>query len=309
MYWRMIVDVCTTVRETMQKINIKGEMHFDIPLSSLTTIRTGGPAAAAVYPRLFRDITELIPRLREAGIPYTVMGAGSNILADDAGYPGCIIDMKHMNRMTVRGLYVCAEAGIRLEQAIRRTTALMLSGLEYLSGIPGTIGGAVACNAGSFGQEICSLIDWVDYIDAEGYLRRFHRGDAPFAYRCSPFQTSDIIVETALRMTPGKTSEIVSRISRARSEREKRGHYSYPSAGSVFRNPDGIEITAGELIEQIGLKGYAVGGAQVSKKHGNIIINTGSATTGEIKKLIDFVRSRVQEETGILLEREIVYLE
>ncbi len=311
MNWIMAYDVAvhTNVSESIQKINIKGEVLRDVPLSEHSTIQIGGNAAAYIIPEDVFDLLELIPSLTNEGIAYQVIGAGSNILAPDEGFPGCIIDLKQMNHLSIRGIYVCAEAGIRLGKLIHTTTSFLLSGLEYLSGIPASLGGAVLSNAGAFGQEISSLIEWADYIGPDGRLHRFHRGDAPFSYRSSPFPSGAVLIEAGLRLSPGRSSEMLSRMSRARSEREKRGHYTHPSAGSIFKNPKGLEISAGELIEQVGLKGHSIGGAAVSEKHGNIIINTGNATADNVKELIHTIQQKVHDETGISLEKEIVYLE
>lgn len=303
----MSVDI--NVRETIQKINIQGEVLFDVPLSEHTTIKIGGSAAGYVLPESISDLMKLIPFLTKEQLPYRIIGAGSNILVADEGFTGCVIDVKRLNHLSIRGIYVCAEVGIRMEKLIHTTTSFLLSGLEYLSGIPGTLGGAIMCNSGSFGHEISSLIEWADFIGPDGEFHRFHQGDAPFSYRTSPFPAGAVLTEAALRLSPGRSSEMLSRISRARKEREKRGHYTHPSAGSVFKNPQSLEISAGELIAQVGLKGYAIGGAAVSKKHGNIIVNTGKATADDVKALIEYIQEKVREETGIQLEREVVYLE
>ncbi len=297
------------VRESLQKINIRGEILFDQPLSGRTTLHIGGPAEAVVVPDTPLELLSLIPHLIREEINYTVLGFGSNVLAPDEGYQGCIIDLNRCTRFSFRGRYLFSEAGIRLEYLIQSAAELELSGLEHLTGIPGSLGGAVASNAGSFGRDIASLLEWVDFIDPSGKLRRLHASDASFSYRSAPFAARSIILEAGLRLQVGRSTEILSSMERARSERRRRGYYRHPSAGSVFKNPLGLEITAGELSEQVGLKGKSIGGAQVSPEHGNIIINTGNATSSDVRQLIQLMHRRIEEETGIHLEEEIRPLE
>lgn len=304
----MILGVSINVRETMQKINIKGKILFDVPLKDHTTLKAGGPADIYAVPEDAYDLMLLMKHLTESSIPYFPLGAGSNVLAADSGFRGCIIDMSLFHNMTVRGLYICAGSGIRLERIIKEAASRGLTGVEHLSGIPGTFGGAVVCNAGSFGQDISSSLEWADYFDSAGNLHRYHRGESTFSYRRSPFRSGEVIIEAAVRLGIGSSSEIYSRISRARREREKRGHYSHPSAGSVFKNPPGLEVSAGQLADQVGLKGYRINDAMVSEKHGNIVVNAGHASSSDISRVISVMHQRILEETGIDLEREIIYL-
>ena len=295
----------TNVRESLQKINIRGEILYDQPLSQRTTLHIGGNADAVVVPENPLELISLIPYLIEKQIPYAALGSGSNLLASDEGFPGCMIDLKHCTHHSFRGRYLFSEAGIKLESLIHSAAELELSGLEHLTGIPGTLGGAIACNAGAFGRDIASVLEWVDFLDDQGTLRRLHAREAAFSYRRAPFTRRNIILEAGLRLDVGRSTEILSSMNRSKQERKRRGYYGHPSAGSVFKNPPGLEITAGELSQQVGLKGVSIGGAQVSPQHGNIIINTGNATSDDVRKLIDFMKQKIEEETGIQLEEEI----
>ncbi len=293
----------------MQKINIAGKIEQQVSLSKYTTLRVGGPAAYYAEPVSTLDLVTLVNSLVRNECPYYPLGSGSNLLVSDSGYEGCIISLRRMNRVAVRGLFLTAGAGALMDKLITVTAEKRISGLESFTGIPGTLGGCIATNAGAYGKDVGSLVEWVDFLSVSGEMHRLFRDDKGFNYRISPFMGSGaVITEAALRLSSGNSAGIQRSLSKFQNDRKGKGYYEYPTAGSIFKNPAGIEITAGELIDTLGLKGYAVGDAQISSVHGNIIVNKGKASAQDIARLIDHVKAVVFREIGISLEEEIVRL-
>ncbi|MCF7944321.1 MAG: UDP-N-acetylmuramate dehydrogenase [Spirochaetia bacterium] len=290
----------------MKKINISGQLLTDENMARHTSFRIGGKADYYYIPETFEDIEGMLSILKENETPPFIIGSGSNILISDKGIRGCVIDLKNFADISIRGVFVSSYAGANIHRLIKMTSSAGLSGFENLAGIPGTVGGCIAANAGSYGSEIGSVIEWVDYFTPEGKLKRLWKDAGTFSYRNSPFSdTGNIIFEAGFRLQPENTTTILKRMEKVRSERVANGHYSKPSAGSIFKNPVNLEITAGELIDSLQLKGYASGDAEISPKHGNIIINNGSAAAQDVLNLIRTIEEKVKDETGIELEREI----
>lgn len=294
------------VKERMKKINISGKLLTDENMARHTSFRIGGNADYYYIPETLEDIEGILSILRENKTPPFIIGSGSNILISDKGIRGCVIDLKKFADISIRGVFVSSYAGANIHRLIKMTSSAGLSGFENLAGIPGTVGGCIASNAGSYGSEISSIIEWVDYFTPEGKLKRLWGDAANFSYRNSPFSgTGSIIFDAGFRLQPENTTTILKRMEKVRSARVANGHYSKPSAGSIFKNPVNLEITAGELIDSLQLKGYASGDAEISRKHGNIIINNGSAAAEDVLNLIRTIEEKVKDETGIELEREI----
>ncbi len=260
-------------------------------------------------PATLGQIRAVLQYAAENQLKTTILGGGSNVLVSDDGIEGLTILTSRLAACHVRGTLFCAQTGLLLERAINVAIENSLSGLESLGGLPGTVGGAVWGNASTRGLMLSDLIEWVDYLEPDGSICRIHRSDERFSYKKSPFMgTDNFIYEVVLRLLPNKnTSEARLRKEQSRRERLESGQFDYPSAGCVFKNPK--EKPAGMLIDEAGLKGRTLGGAQVSPSHGNFIINTeGKATSKDIRDLALIMQEEVLTRFGVSLEREIVLI-
>jgi UDP-N-acetylmuramate dehydrogenase len=285
--------------------NIRGDVIPSGPLSGLNTYRTGGEAELLVIAADGNDAQWVYQFAGDNGHGLTVIGAGSNIIVPDSGIEGIIlktksesarIDFNENGKVTV-------DAGVYLDSLIRCSAQKNLGGFEHITGIPGTVGGAVVMNAGTNDGNVSDIIDNVLALTPEGEILELKLSDLGFGYRTSIFQQNDWLITSAVfNLVEVDGKEALRNIDRIWKERGRLYPMQMPNAGSVFRNPEGKH--AGYLIEQAGLKGTRVGGAEVSEKHGNFIINTGSATSSDIIALIELVREKVQDKFGITLELE-----
>lgn len=277
----------------------------DEPMSLHTSLRVGGPAEFLIYPQNIYELQEILKLARNDKIPFFVLGRGTNLLVLDGGIPGIVISLAEVCcNFSFSNSLVRAGAGVPLARLVSASLEKGLSGLEFALGIPGSLGGALYMNAGAFGCSIGDLVQEATVIDFEGNIISLSRSQLSFSYRWSSFkQEKAIILEAVLKLVPGKREEIWKRARSIQEERRLK-HPQFPSAGSVFRNPPGGK-PAGYLIERAGAKGLAVGGAEVSLKHGNFIVNKGNATAADVLALIEVVRKRVKESQGVELELEI----
>ena len=286
---------------------LKGlDVKCNVPLSTLTSFRIGGPAAMVMRPRNAEDIRKTIQACSQFVTPYCILGNGTNVLAPDAGYPGVIIriDTPLTTPLFVDTTVTCP-AGTALTVLARESVNMHLMGLESLSGIPGTVGGAVAMNAGAYGAEIRHIIKSVRILK-NGRVLDVETKKADFGNRTSKYAAPDVVVLSAtfqLEHDDGGAKERMMETTRQRKEKQP---LSLPSAGSVFKRPNGR--FAGALIESAGLKGYSVGGAQVSPMHAGFIVNNGNATERDVLELISIIQQRVYEDSGVQLEREVKLL-
>lgn len=270
-----------------------------------TTLKIGGPAALFCQPRGFRKILRCCEILQENGTSYRVLGGGSNLLVNDRGVKGAVIRSCWLpEEVAIEGTRVEVPAGMALSQLMRVVVEAGLAGLEFAAGIPGTVGGAVVMNAGWGGEEFGGLVRkiWV-YRPSVGVVE-LNRSQCQFGYRSSRFQESgEVILRVGLRLEFGDLEEMRAKKRKVLRQRRATLPLEYPSAGSVFKNPPGDY--AGCLIESVGLKGKRIGGAQISDKHANFIINRGRATYRDVRRLIDLVQNEVRKQAGIDLELEI----
>ena len=286
------------------------ELLADEALSNHTTFRIGGTAKRFV---IVDDLKELKEALKEAERPF-IIGKGSNVLADDSGYDGTVIRLSgSFSEVRVSGDMITAGAAALLSTVAVRAMEASLTGLEFSHGIPGTIGGAVFMNAGAFGGEMKDVVSRVRIYDVEKDTEAVLSGDdMDFGYRRSLIRTGNakalrfIVTGAEFSLEQGVREEIEKKMSDIRDRRNDRQPLNYPSAGSVFKRPEGY--FAGKLIEEAGMKGVSVGGARVSEKHAGFIINEGGATSGDVKALIGKVQEEVFRSSGVRLEREIMYL-
>ena len=288
-------------------INAVGEdkLLFDEPLAHHTTFRTGGPAAYYAMPSSAVEIADLIKVCRDHGTGYYILGNGSNVLASDDGYDGLVIEIgRNMSEIRVEDDIIYAQAGAMLSAAAAAAAAASLAGLEFASGIPGSVGGAVFMNAGAYGGEIKDVLKTADVLTSDGRVITLEADELDLSYRHSCVEEKGYtVISAAFAGRRGDKEEIMALMKDLNGRRRDKQPLEYPSAGSTFKRPEGHY--AGALIEECGLKGASVGGAQVSTKHAGFVINTGGATSADIIGLISHIKDTVYRETGVMLEPEV----
>ncbi len=278
---------------------------IDEPMKKHTTFKIGGAADCFLLVETENQLKEVLAAIKTKELQYFVLGNGSNLLVGDKGIRGVVICLyKKMNKINVSDVYVTAECGAMLSGTASMAASFDLTGLEFASGIPGTIGGAIYMNAGAYGGEIKDVVETVRYMEPSGEICEISASDCDFGYRKSIFTGSDkIILSATFKLKKGTAEEIKALTSDLTQRRVSKQPIDKPSAGSVFKRPEGY--FAGGLIEEAGLKGYSVGGAQVSEKHAGFIINKGDATATDVKALIEHIRKTVYEMKGVWLEPEV----
>ena len=283
----------------------KDSILTDEPMSRHTTFRVGGPADFFVTPKTKEDVRDVIRVCKEVGMPYYIIGNGSNLLVSDAGYRGVIVQIyKEMNEVKVEGDLVKAQAGALLSGIAAKALGAELSGFEFASGIPGTIGGACVMNAGAYGGEMKDVLESVTVLTGEGKIIELGRNELELGYRTSVIAKEGYIVLGAvLKLERGDGEKIKTYMDELKEKRVTKQPLEYPSAGSTFKRPEGY--FAGKLIEDAGLRGFQVGGAQVSEKHCGFVINRDHATAADIMELMRQVQIRVKENSGVDLEPEV----
>jgi len=285
--------------------NISGEILLSEPLSRHTTYRTGGKADILVQVRDGTEAEWIYRFGKQNGLPVTIIGAGSNLIVRESGIRGLVIKTKSGSASVIfdQKTRVVADAGVYLDNLIKRAAEHGFGGLNDIAGIPGTVGGAVFMNAGTGEGDVSSVIIWADAVSPGGREVRLSGGEMEFGYRKSIFQNNDwLIVRAAFRITEADRQKTLNEIDRIWKRRKKLYPMDFPTAGSVFMNPEGAH--AGRLIEQAGCRGLRLGGAEVSEKHGNFIVNRNNASPDDILRLIEIVRERVSRKFGITLELE-----
>mgnify|MGYP004655346439 CR=1 FL=1 len=274
-------------------------------MSRHTTFKIGGGAEMYVSVGSAEELSKLIKLAKEKNIPITVIGNGSNILVSDKGIRGLVIEIgKNMAEYEVKGNIILAQAGILLKKVASIAASLSLSGLEEVSGVPGTLGGGIFMNAGAYGGEIKDVVKSVTYVDDNGDIHKIDGKDCDFGYRKSIFSDGGrYIVSAELELKPGKLDEINEKMADYTKRRREKQPLSYPSAGSTFKRPEGC--FAGGLIEHAGLKGYKSGGAMISDLHAGFVINCGGATAKDVLDVINHAKETVLEKFGVELEPEV----
>ncbi len=279
-------------------------------LSEYTTFRIGGPAAFAVFPNTISAFAELIKLLKAYNEPYCVLGNGSNILFADSGFKGTVIITSRMNRISSDGFRITAECGASLIKLACFAGKHSLSGLEFAYGIPGSVGGAVYMNAGAYGGEISEVLESCLCFDTANLTEtKFDRDECDFGYRSSLFIKNPgryILLQATFALSSGNADEIKAAMNDYMSRRREKQPLEYPSAGSVFKRAPGY-FTA-KLIDDAGLKGKRIGGAQISEKHAGFIVNVGNATAKDVMALIALTKETVHEKFNVDIECEIRFL-
>lgn len=273
-----------------------------------TTFRIGGPADIFVAPDTEEKAARVIRLCREQQAPFYILGNGSNLLVSDRGYRGVVVQIyRNLSEITVEGDVITAQAGAMLSGVARQALAGGLAGLEFASGIPGTIGGGVVMNAGAYGGEMKDVLTEATVLTQEGEIRRIPAQELHLGYRYSVIPEKGwIVLGAKLRLHPGNPEEIRARMDELKEQRVAKQPLDLPSAGSTFKRPEGY--FAGKLIMDAGLRGFTVGGAQVSEKHCGFVVNRGDATASDVRELIAVVQEKVKERFGVELEPEVKML-
>ncbi len=284
------------------------DLLWDEPMAKHTTFRVGGQADALVQVADKEQLGKLISYFGKVAQEYFILGKGSNLLVSDRGYRGVVLDMsRHFTQVRVEGNLIYAQAGASLPQVAVLAANHGLSGLEFAAGIPGTIGGGVVMNAGAYDGEMKQVVKRVTVLNRMGEEMELDNETMEFGYRTSIIKNRPFLVqEVVFELTPGNKEEIIKKGNDFNQRRREKQPLEYPSAGSTFKRPEGY--FAGKLIMDAGLRGYRIGGAQVSEKHCGFVINVGNATASDIYDLMDEVSEKVKEQFGVTLEPEVVRL-
>lgn len=296
------------MRQKFIEIFGNNRVLFDEPMSQHTTFRIGGPADVFVMPENYEQIREVLRLCKEEKLPFFVLGNGSNLLVSDSGYRGVIIQMdRNMEEIRLDGEEIHACAGALLSSVAVAARNASLTGFEFAGGIPGTIGGAAVMNAGAYGGELKDVLKEVTVMTREGELLTIPVDKLEMGYRTSIIKTSGyLVLEAVISLKKGDEEAIRATMKDLSERRTEKQPLDYPSAGSTFKRPEGY--FAGKLIMDSGLRGYRVGGAQVSEKHCGFVINAGGATAEDVRSLMDHVIWVVREKYGVTLEPEVKFL-
>jgi len=292
--------------------NFKGDIKSNEPLSRHTSYAIGGPADILAWPADREDLRLLLHTIRARKLSYFILGGGTNLLVRDGGFRGVMIALQRMHTIKIEREYrsiggsfavVYAEAGALLATLLSFAVEQGFTGLEFAAGIPGTVGGAVCMNAGTSLGEMGEIVESVTLISPDGELSTRNAEDMEFSYRTASVPEGHLVLEVRVVLRRDDKEKIKSRLKELLLTRKQRQPWGFPNAGSVFKNP--LEQPAGMLIERAGLKGRRVGGAQVSEKHANVIVNTGKAKATDVLELMENIKEKVLEASGVRLEPEI----
>jgi UDP-N-acetylmuramate dehydrogenase len=296
----------------MEIANFKGEIKRHEPLSKHTSFGIGGPADILAYPSDRNDLVALLSGIKKQGVGYVVIGGGTNLLVRDGGFRGVVICLQRLGTIRIDREYrsvggtfsvVYAEAGALLPKLLSFAMEQGLTGLEFAAGIPGTVGGAICMNAGTAAGEIGDVVDSITLISPDGTLVTRGREEIGFSYRTSNIPAGHVVLDAKVILRHGDRERIKARVMEIQDTRKQLQPWGFPSAGSVFKNPQ--EEAAGKLIEAAKLKGKKVGDAQVSDKHANFIVNLGKAKAKDVVALMEIVKQTVLDVHGVRLEPEI----
>ncbi len=279
-------------------------VHCHEPLAKRTTLRVGGAADLYVEPASEQDLAAVLVYCHERGLPFFLLGRGSNLLVNDGGFRGVMVCLAHPHfcRVEIAGEQLRCGAGARLKAVAIEAKRHALTGLEFLEGIPGSVGGALRMNAGAMGAAVFEVVEWVRLMDRQGHILERAPAEMQVNYRSCSLLKTHIALGAILRGRPGAREEIERRRNQY-SRKRWQSQPAAPSAGCIFKNP--LTVPAGKLIDELGLKGLRIGGASVSQEHGNFIVNDGSATARDVLELIELIRTRAKADRGIDLETEV----
>ena len=291
--------------EKIQKLVGEAKVLVNEPMASHTTFKIGGPADYFAMPETIEELAAVLKLCKEENMPYFILGNGSNLLVGDKGFRGVVIQLyKNFDGICLEGTKITAKAGAMLIRVAKEAGKAGLTGLEFASGIPGTIGGAMVMNAGAYGGEMKDVVTAVTVLTKEGEIKTLSGEEMNFRYRGSVVEDEGyIVLEAVMELKEGNQEEIQARMEELSLQRRTKQPIEYPSAGSTFKRPVGY--FAGKLIQDAGLRGYQVGGAQVSEKHCGFVINAGGATAADVMNLMQDVSDKVNAQFGVTLEPEV----
>ena len=284
------------------------EKKLNEPMKNHTSFKVGGPADVMVFPENVKELKDILYTVKEKKEPFFILGNGSNLVVGDKGIRGVVINLsKNFRNIKVEKNYIEAECGVLLSKAARTAYENSLSGLEFASGIPGSVGGAVYMNAGAYDGEMKDVVYFTKCMDINGNEIDLYGEEHDFAYRRSVLNQRNLIcIKTRMLLKNGNKADIKGKMDELNGKRTAKQPIEYPSAGSVFKRPEGY--FAGKLIADCGLKGFAVGGAAVSEKHAGFIINKGNAAAKDIADLVELIKEKVRKKHGVELETEIKFI-
>ena len=296
------------IKKTLSDV-AAGKILYDEPMSNHTSLAVGGKADALVFIKNEDQLLEVVKKLKEKKVIFLPVGNLTNIIIRDGGYRGAILLLTGMKKISYEytpesGYLVTAQAGAALAKVVNMSVSDELTGLEFCAGIPGTVGGAVWMNAGAYGKEMKDVIKAISLMDAEGEIRTMNSEEISFSYRKTSLPPDTVILAAQFKLKKGEREKIKKKINEILQWRQKKHPLEFPNAGSIFKNLP-MQI-AGKLIEDMGMKGMSVGGAQISPKHANFIVNRGSATASDVLELIALIQSKAEKEKGVKLETEVV---
>ena len=293
------------IEQRLVELTERARVLKNEPMKKHVTFRVGGNADYFVTVKSAEETADIIGLCREEKIPYFIMGNGSNLLVGDRGIRGVVIQIaKEMNEVRVEGNTIVAQAGALLSRIANAALQESLTGLEFASGIPGTLGGAVVMNAGAYGGEMKDILETVRVLTPRGEILELKNEELELGYRTSIVAKKDyIVLDAKIELEKGDREKIQEYMEDLKGRRISKQPLEYPSAGSTFKRPEGY--FAGKLIDDAGLRGFVFGGAQVSEKHCGFVINKDNATAKEILQLIEEVQKRVKENSGVWLETEV----
>ena len=300
--------ISEAVIRALEKFVPRGDICLQEPMQKHTTFRIGGPADCFVQIENKEQLIRLQRYLKQLGMPFFILGNGSNLLVSDKGYQGIVLQIgQKMSKIEVNGNVITAQAGAAMSQVARGALEHGLAGLEFASGIPGTIGGGVVMNAGAYDGELSGVVTQVNVVNSEGECMELENDSMEFGYRTSSIRNNSFTVtEVILKLEEGDREQIRAKMEELAARRREKQPLEYPSAGSTFKRPRGN--FAGKLIMDAGLRGFQIGGAKVSEKHWGFIVNTGNATAEDVRDVISEVRKQVKERFHVDLEPEILFL-
>jgi len=284
----------------IEKIAGQENVKLDEPMKNHTSFKVGGPADILVTPVSVSQLSQILKLCKNKSVPVFVMGNGTNLIVRDKGIRGVVVKIfDNLNQFTVKDDIITAYAGILLSRVSTIAYENGLTGLEFACGIPGTLGGAVAMNAGAYGGEMKDVVVETEYMDKDGEIRVVRDDGHQFGYRTSFIQkNSGIVIKTSMKLKKGNQEEIKALMDDLTQRRQEKQPLEMPSAGSIFKRPEGY--FAGKLIEDCGLRGHRIGGAEVSQKHCGFIVNTGDAKAKDILDLIEYIRNTVKMKLGLI---------
>ncbi len=291
----------------LQAIMATENIKENEPMKNHTSFKVGGPADLFLMPQTRTELQQVLEICKESDKPLYIMGNGSNLIVRDKGYRGIIVNTKALNRVEVQGTTLIAEPGISLKDLANIALQENLTGLEFASGIPGSLGGAVTMNAGAYDGEMKAVIKSITVIKEDGSEKTISAEQCQFGYRSSILQQHGwVLIRVELGLKHGDCQAIEAKMLNLNTQRQTKQPLEYPSAGSTFRRPEGYY--AGKLVQDAGFKGYAIGGAQVSEKHSGFVINKGGATAADILNLIGAIQAAVKEKFGVDLKTEVIVI-